>query len=199
MRRQLVTRGKRTKTSFNFRRQLRNLRRAFTDHFAQFPVVFLLAYPAANCLNEGQVRRGRLIFVTCAAQHHSAIERGLNNHFARESRLARARLTAQQETVTAAFLRPAPKLARFRQLSAARNQTAARESVEKGNRTPGFLFKRLCRLRHCVAQRGRRFGSRRKTLCRIFRQEPENNSLNRTWQIRSQHARLRLLFSGSRS
>src|SRR5512132_3478916 len=115
MRGQLVARGKRTKSRFYLRRQLGDLWCAITDQFAQFRVVLLLAYPAAKGLDERQVRRGRLIFVTRAAQHHRAIESGLNNHLAGEPRLARARLATQQETMTTTFLRPTPKLPRFRQ------------------------------------------------------------------------------------
>src|ERR1044072_4814232 len=69
MRRQLVTRRERADARFNFRSQLRDLRRSVAEQLFQLRVVFLLARPAPERFNERQIRCGRFILVTGAAQY----------------------------------------------------------------------------------------------------------------------------------
>src|SRR6478672_3180221 len=71
---QLMTSRKRTQTCFNFRGELGDLRGAFSNYFAEFPVVFLFAHPAAERFNKRQVRRRRLIFITGATEYDCAVE-----------------------------------------------------------------------------------------------------------------------------
>ena len=67
----------------------------------------------------------------------------LDGDLACETRLARAGLTTEQNSVTASFTSALPELARFGELCAATDETTARECVE--NRCDRRRFSR-CRL-----------------------------------------------------
>src|SRR5882724_3811173 len=90
--RQLRVLGKRTESGFDLRSKLGDLPGCITQRGSQRDIVFLLAHPAPKSLNEGQVGRGRFIFITPAAEYNGATNGRLNGNLARQPRLTRARL-----------------------------------------------------------------------------------------------------------
>src|SRR2546429_1157926 len=138
--RQLWVLGKRTESGFDLGSKLGDLPGRITQGGSQRDIIFLLTHPSPESLNEGQIGRGRFVFITPATEYNGTVDGRLNGNLARQPRLTSTRFATQKNAVAAAFACPMPQIPSLQKLRGAPHKAAPRKSVKDSNGRCGSLF-----------------------------------------------------------